>query len=148
MHDTTGLTLASLVFGRELRLPCDLLFGAPPDKERPATEYAADLVAHIHDIHDYARQHLKMASDRMKTWYDKLANSAGYHEGDRVWLYCQKRTKGKSPKLQPACEGPYKIITRINDVVYRIQKTPRSRMMVVHLDRLAPYQGVVRDEQT
>jgi hypothetical protein len=31
-HDKTGLTPASLVFGRELRLPYDLLFGAPPDK--------------------------------------------------------------------------------------------------------------------
>jgi hypothetical protein len=26
-HDTTGLTPTSLVFGRELQLPCDLLFG-------------------------------------------------------------------------------------------------------------------------
>jgi hypothetical protein len=34
-HDTMGLTPARLVFGRELRLPCDLLFGAPPNKERP-----------------------------------------------------------------------------------------------------------------
>jgi hypothetical protein len=30
-HNTTGLASASLVFERELRLPCDLLFGAPPD---------------------------------------------------------------------------------------------------------------------
>jgi hypothetical protein len=30
-HDTTRLTPANLVFGRELRLPGDLLFGAPPD---------------------------------------------------------------------------------------------------------------------
>jgi hypothetical protein len=66
------------------------------------TEHVANLVAHIHDIHDYARQHLKIASDRMKTQYDKLANSAGYHEGNRVWLYRPKRKKGNSPKLQPA----------------------------------------------
>ncbi|PNF32945.1 hypothetical protein B7P43_G01867 [Cryptotermes secundus] len=32
-HDTTGLTPASLEFGREFRLPCDLLFGAHPNKE-------------------------------------------------------------------------------------------------------------------
>jgi hypothetical protein len=32
-HNTTGLTPRSLVFGRELRLSYDLLFGAPPDKE-------------------------------------------------------------------------------------------------------------------
>jgi hypothetical protein len=30
-HETTGMTNASMVFGRELRLPCDPLFGAPPD---------------------------------------------------------------------------------------------------------------------
>jgi hypothetical protein len=81
------LTQASLVFGRELRLPCDLLFGVPPNKERPTTDYGADIVDHLHDIHNYARQHLKLANDRMKTRYDKLANSAGYKEGDRVWFY-------------------------------------------------------------
>jgi hypothetical protein len=83
-HDTTGLTPAKLMFGRELRLPCDLLFGVPPGKELPTTDYATDFVDHLHDIHNYARQHLKLASDRMKTRQDKLANSAGYHEGDRV----------------------------------------------------------------
>jgi hypothetical protein len=66
-HNTTGLTPASLVFGRELRLPCDLLFGVPPDKERPTTDYVGDLVDHLHDIHNYVCQHLKLASDRMKT---------------------------------------------------------------------------------
>jgi hypothetical protein len=103
-------------------------------------------VDHLHDIHHYARQNLKLASDRMKTRYDKLANFAGYQEGDRVWLYRPTRTKGKSPKLQFSWEGPCKVVNRINDVVYRIQKNPRSRVMVVHLDRLATYQGAARDE--
>jgi hypothetical protein len=103
------LTPAKLIFGRELWLPCDLLFGVPPGKELPTTDYATDLVDHLHDIHSYARRHLKLASDRMKTRYDKLANSAGYHEGDRVWLYRPARTKGKSPKLQSSWDGPYKV---------------------------------------
>jgi hypothetical protein len=34
-HDTTGLTPASLVFGRELQLPCDLLFGVPQTRKDP-----------------------------------------------------------------------------------------------------------------
>jgi hypothetical protein len=58
-HDTKGLTPARLLFGRELRRLCDLLFGAPPDKERPTRDHAADLVDHLHDIQDYARKHLK-----------------------------------------------------------------------------------------
>ena len=32
-------------------------------------------------------QHLKVVSDRMKARYNQLANSAGFQEGDRVWLY-------------------------------------------------------------
>jgi hypothetical protein len=146
-HDTTSLTPASLLLGRELGLPCDLLFGVSPDQEQPTTYNAADLVEHLHDIHDYARRHLILASDRVKTRYDKLANSAGYHEGDRVCFYLPTLTKGKSPELQSAWGGPYKRITRIYDVVYRIHKTPRSRMMVVHLERLPPYQEVARDER-
>jgi hypothetical protein len=74
----------------------------------------------------------------MKTRYDKLPNSAGYLEGERVWRYRPTHTKGKSHKLQSSWEGPYKVVTRINDVVYRIQGNPRLRLMVVHLDWVAP----------
>jgi hypothetical protein len=87
-HDITVLTPVSLVFGRELQLSCDLLLRLPPDKERPTTDYAADLMGHLHDIHNYS-QHLKLASDRMKTRYDKLTNSASYQQGDRCGSIAQ-----------------------------------------------------------
>jgi hypothetical protein len=54
-----------------------------PDKEQLMTDYAADLVKWLNDIH----QNLKVASDRMKARYDQLANSAGFQYDDRVWLY-------------------------------------------------------------
>jgi hypothetical protein len=135
------------VFGRELRLPYDLLFRAPPDKERPTVDHAENLVDHLQDNHNYARQRLKLASDRVKSRHDGLANCACYHEGDAVWLYRRTRTKGKSLKLQPLWEGPYRVVTGINVAVYRIQRNSRSRRMVVQLDRLAPYQGTARDER-
>jgi hypothetical protein len=86
-------------------------------------------------------------SDQMKTQCDKPASSMGYQEDDWVWLYRPTRTKGKSPNLQSSWEGPCKIVNWINDVVYGIQKNPRSRMMIVHLDWLAPYEGAARDER-
>jgi hypothetical protein len=82
----------------------------------------------------------------MKTPYNKPTNCAGYHKGDRVWLYCPSHIKGKLPKFQSSWEGLYKVVTQNNGVVYRIQRNPRSRMMVVHLDWLAPYQGATQDE--
>jgi hypothetical protein len=82
-HETSGVTPGSMVFRRKLHVPCDLMFGAPPDKEQSTTDYKASLVG-LHNIHHFAHQHLKVASDRMKARYDQLANLAGYQEGDRV----------------------------------------------------------------
>ncbi|KAK9874500.1 hypothetical protein WA026_002851 [Henosepilachna vigintioctopunctata] len=82
---------------------------------------------------------MEASTDRMKTRYDLKANSVRFKEGDLVWLYNPQRKKGLSPKLTQAWEGGYKVTKRMNDVVYRIQRTPRSKPKVVHLDRLAKY---------
>jgi hypothetical protein len=50
------------------------------------------------------------------------------------------------PKLQPSWKDLYKVITRMNNVVFRIQCHPRAMLVVVHLDRLAPYLGATLDE--
>jgi hypothetical protein len=94
IHETTGVTSAYMVFGRELRLPCHLMFGAPPDKGQSMMDYSADLAERLRDNHNFARQHLKVASDRMKARYDQLAKSTDFQEGDRVWLYRPIRKRG------------------------------------------------------
>jgi hypothetical protein len=131
-HETTGMVSANTVCGRESRPP------PPQDKEQLTTNYAADLVERLDDIHQYARQRLKLASDSMKARYNRLASSKGFQKNNQVWLFRPTRTRRKSPKLQSSWEGPYKVITRINDVVYRIQRHPTAKMTVVHFDRLAP----------
>jgi hypothetical protein len=90
---------------------------------------------------------MKVARNRMKASCDLLANSAGSQEGDHVWLYRPTRTTGKSPKLQPSWQGPYKVITHINDVVFHIPRLPRAKMMAAHLDRRAAYLGATRVQQ-
>lgn len=136
-HDTTGLTPASVRKRTALR-PAVL---GTPQQGRPTIDHAANLVDHLHDIHNYAHQHLKLASDQMNTRHNRLANCAGYHKGNKAWLYFPTRTKGYL--LQSSWEGPYKVVTWIN-VVYSIQRNPGSRLVVVHLDWLAPYQGIAR----
>ncbi|KAK9874212.1 hypothetical protein WA026_002568 [Henosepilachna vigintioctopunctata] len=139
VHDTTGHTPAKVLFGRELRLPCDLLFGSPEEVRLEVGTYADELRLHLNQIHELVRDKIEASTDRMKTRYDLKANSVGFKEGDLVWLYNPQRKKGISPKLTQAWEGAYKVMKRINDVVYRIQRTPRSKPKVVHLDRLAKY---------
>jgi hypothetical protein len=65
-------------------------------------------VDHLHDIHNYAWQLLKLASNWIKTSYNRLANGMGYHDDDKTWLYRPTHTKEKLPKLQSSWEGPDK----------------------------------------
>ncbi|KAJ8911778.1 hypothetical protein NQ315_008831 [Exocentrus adspersus] len=132
-------TPASVVFGAELRLPIDLISDRPK-KEEGVNNYISHLQDRLKLTHAEVRQKMRIESDRMKTRYDLRANTGGFQVGEKVWLYNPKRTKGKSPKLQKSWEGPYTVVTRLNDVVYRIQKNPQAKMKIFHIDRLTPYQ--------
>lgn len=119
-HESTAVTPAYANFGRELRLPADLLTGRPPDTPSNITEYASDLRDRIDDVHMLVREHGQQASIKMKTRYDRKSYQVGFEEGSLVWLHNPMRRVGKSPKLSPSWEGPYKVVTKINDVTYRI----------------------------
>lgn len=141
VHDTTSQTPASILFGTELRLPADMKFGISSKESRRTQSYAQDIRRRIEAIHQNTRMQSQLKSDKMKARYDYAANCEGFEEGELVMLYNPKRRKGLSPKLQTCWEGPYKVVKRINDVVYRIQwnQSTRAKMKVVHLERLAKY---------
>ncbi|GBP11482.1 hypothetical protein EVAR_100772_1 [Eumeta japonica] len=71
-----------------------------------------------------------MTSDKMKARYDLAANSDGFTEGQLVQPYNPQRKKGLTPKLQTHWERSHRVVKRLNDVVYRIQKcsSPRAKM--------------------
>ncbi|KAJ8954280.1 hypothetical protein NQ318_005862 [Aromia moschata] len=92
---------------------------------------------------DLPARKLKMHSDKMKQRLDTTSTETAFEPGDAVWLYAPKRMTGRSPKLQKNWKGPYTIIKKINDLVYRIQLSPRSKPKVVHLERLAKYTGLI-----
>ncbi|KAJ8961412.1 hypothetical protein NQ318_014658 [Aromia moschata] len=92
-------------------------------------------------VRAFAREKLKMQSDKMKQRLDTTSTETAFEPNDAVWLYALKRTKGRRPKLQNNWEGPYTIIKKINDLVYHIQLSPRSKPKVVQLERLARYIG-------
>jgi predicted aspartyl protease len=148
VHESTTVTPAYVNFGRELRLPVDLLSGCPPDTPADVTDYVNDLRRRMLVVHDQVRAAGLKASEKMKTRYDRNVNRRGFEEGMLVWLHNPVRRKGKSPKLQPSWEGPYTVVTKLNDVTYRIRRTARSPFKIVHVDRLARYYGSndARDE--
>ncbi|GBM40817.1 Retrovirus-related Pol polyprotein from transposon 412 [Araneus ventricosus] len=138
-HEVTGCTPADMLFCRTLRLPCDILFGRPSDAPSSPNEYLNNLEARLESVHAFARERIKLASERMKTRYDSGATGHHFKEGDQVWMYNPKRRRGLSPKLQHNWEGPYTIVKKLNDVIYRVQRSPNAKPKVIHINRLTPY---------
>ncbi|KAJ8956491.1 hypothetical protein NQ318_019209 [Aromia moschata] len=119
-----------LTSGRELKLPTDLMLGHPLEEteERSLPEFVEDLRERIDRIHRFAREKLKMQSDKMKQRLDTTSTETAFKPGD-------------ASSMVSNWEGPYTIIKKINDLAYRIQLSPRSKSKVVHLERLAKYTG-------
>lgn len=129
-----------LQFGHELRFPVDLLPGRP-EEAVTTTDYCENLQEKLEQVHIYARENLKISTARMKKYYNFYAYGITFDMGDAVWLHNPRKKVGHSPKLMHLWEGPYTITKVINDVVYQIQSTPRSKDKVVHRNRLWQYAG-------
>ena len=142
IHETTGISPAMMMLGRELTLPVDMTLGRPIRDERLcATEHAYQLEQRLLDVHDFARKHLDISSESMKRRYDIKAHKIPYKVGDAVWYYYPKRRVGFNPKLQRPWKGPMIVVEVLNEVLFRIQSGPRNKPMVVHHDKLKPYLG-------
>ena len=143
VQESTKATPFSLMFGREARLPIDVMFGTPPDVVVTSpSQYALDLRDRLETAYHHTRSHLLLQQRRQKLLYDQRATGAAYKVNDLVWLYNPAVPRGHSRKLHRPWQGPYEVVKIISSVLYRIRlvKAPRRRV-VVHYDRLKPYQG-------
>ena len=142
VHASTGHTPFELMFGREMRVPLDVMMGRGTDNDRPYTEFVADLQDHLEDAFRDVRQNLKVAQRRQKDAYDKGVKHTVYQAGDLVLRYTPQLKPGEAGKFHRQWEGPYEIVTQITEVTYRVRKVEgRSRRSsVVHFNNLRLYQ--------
>lgn len=143
VQESTNCTPALLMLGREISTPATMAFGLPPDTPAfpPGPEYARRLQDRIETAHAFARDHLRSAGVRQRRNYDLHHRGRELEVGELVWLYSPQRKKGRCPKLDSEWVGPCRVLERLGEVVYRIQRPPRGKRVAVHRDRLAPYRG-------
>ncbi|CAI5656958.1 unnamed protein product [Oreochromis niloticus] len=142
-HSATGFTPNFMMFGRELSEPVDLVAGLPPDPDNQpsAPEYVQQMLERLELAHLITREALRESVMRTKRQYDKNCCHTQYKTGDPVWYLIKgtRHIKNKVKKFLPSYEGPFFVLGQLDDLVYRIQKNPRSKMKVVHHDQLKHY---------
>ena len=65
-HESTGQTPSMLMFGREVELPIDILYGLHRADPLSPSAYVEALKERMHIVHDLARKQMLKASDRQK----------------------------------------------------------------------------------
>ena len=141
VHESTGQSPSSMHFGHEIQLPIDLLLGEPPKEVSSSissSSYVVELKDVLSRIHDLAREKMIEASDRQKRSYDLRKNFKSYSIGDSVFLFDPARRKGTSSKLHSPWSGPFLVVSKVTDLIYKIQKHPKAVKKCVHHDRLKP----------
>ena len=83
------------------------------------------------------------AAERRKAAYDIRVQPKKFKIGDWVWLWYPRKYQGRSTKWQRSYVGPYLIVRVIEPVNYVLQRTARSKPIVVHCDKLKPCYGTV-----
>lgn len=137
VHSSTKQTPFMLMFGRELSLPVDVMFGQPPNQKKSVIDYVAKLREDLDKAYEEVRMQLEVEQRRQKDYYDREVRPQRFKAGDRVWLFVPAIKKGCAKKLCRPWKGPFKVVELVTDVLARIQTTA-NKTAVVHFNRLKP----------
>ncbi|XP_059805417.1 uncharacterized protein LOC132380544 [Hypanus sabinus] len=138
VQESLGFSPFELVFGHRVRGPLALLKEQWINKELHTNllDYVLKFKDRLHKACSLAEENLKLAQEKMKTWYDKDARMRMFKPGDKVLVLFPVQTN----PLQTRFHGPYEIVSKINDVDY-VVKTPdrRRSTQLCHINMLKPY---------
>ena len=109
-HASTSYSPYHLMFGRNPRLPLDLMLGAD-EKDPPETDWLASHQDRLRDAYLKAGEHLRQHTDAQKAISDKSTNDQPIEKGQFVYLRSHPRGRNK---IQDAWDP----------TLYKVQETP------------------------
>ena len=81
LQGSTGYTPYSLLDGREMRLPLDVIY-RPPESDQSRTEHAIEVRKMLYQAYDVARDHLQLAHKRQNDYYDRRTRGKRFKQGE------------------------------------------------------------------
>ena len=142
-HVVTGFSPFTLMFGRDVRGPLEILQEAWLQGEcEPAMvhEWLANVKAKMSSMVEVVSDREKVAKAKMKMFYDKTARVKSFEEGDMVLVW----KPGIHSKMGASWEGPFQIESRVSPVTYRVQVPGKAHQSkVLHCNLLKKWSTAV-----
>ena len=142
VHRSTGYTPFHLMYGREMKLPLDIMMGVPDQEEHTSYgDFATKLKQNLTEAYQHVRENLQTAQCRQKEYYDRVVKDSEFQSGDQVYLYSPALKPGEAAKFHRNWKGPFTVLERVAEVTYKIQKLggPSSTAKIVHFNNLKLY---------
>jgi len=144
IHTSTQYTPYSLLFGREMRVPLDVMMGETQTTYQSSNygEHATNLKSTLTNAYQAVRTHLSAAQRRQKEYFDKGVTYTKYEPGDQVFLFNPQLKVREASKFHRNWKGPYVVLEQPTDLTYRITKVGErpGRAKIVHFNNLKLYQ--------
>ncbi len=86
------------MFGREVQLPVDVMFGGMGERFQSQKEYVQKTKAHLDEAFQMVRSNSKTALKQQKKVYDKKIHGSPFEKDDTVMIYCPAVKQGLSKK--------------------------------------------------
>ncbi|KAL5460143.1 hypothetical protein EMCRGX_G033570 [Ephydatia muelleri] len=138
-QSNTGYSPYFLMFGRDARLPMDIIYDTTtPDgiEQQPYAAYVKSQHALLTDAFRRVWENTGQKYSFQKEIYNKKVHGQPLVDGDMAWLFNPAIRKGQPRKLHKPWSGPYRIRRKMSEVTYQIQHTGNHKLKVVHFNRL------------
>ena len=150
-NEVTGFSPYELLFGRQPRLPVDIVFCLPVKRgtHKSHSQYVKSLKARLQESYEIATRNSQKVADRNKRRFDKNVRESTLEEGDQV-LVRNLRLRNKH-KLADKWESTvYKVLKRLGDLpVYTVQPmSGDGPNRTLHRDLLLPCGELIEPEDT
>jgi hypothetical protein len=147
-HECTKEAPFFLMFGRDARLPSDMIMDTPSNIliTQNISSYRAELVTRLNEAFNATRQQLQKAHEHRRN--TMMRKEETFLPGTPVRLFTPPRVKkGLSKKLIKPGRGPYRIVKQVSRVTYEIKdENGRKLKQLVHQQRLKRYDIHTREE--
>lgn len=137
-HASTGFSPFLLTYGREARIPWDLVYGQPTPQPLPREEWVAKRKQDMTKVFRLVEKRTKMAQKHQKQYYDKnLKGKFQVFQGGDLVMVCDPARRGKEGKLNSPWAGPYEVTEKFSDSLYSVEV--KGVVKIYNTERLKRY---------
>ena len=137
VHSSTGLSPYYVQFGREARLPVDIICPSPEQRDHTLPEMVKMTIQNFERMYEFIRKNSNAVIRRNAKGY--TGEMMDLKLGTEVWYLTPLRSvSGKPSKITDQWVGPY-IVEKVEDNIAEIRaKDHEGRVIRTHVTRLVP----------